>query len=174
MKRNIQLILLVLITWLLQTLFGAFVPNSYVTPNMLLILSCSMGFLLGTRTGMWTGFLAGIFYDLMFGNIFGLTALVFMYAGVLNGKLYRLFFEDDIRVPVLSAGLFDFIYNIVLFITEYIPDHSVRFGQCLKTIILPDVFATILAAIPLYLIYRWLSRRMLADQLEEEQSPWLR
>jgi len=174
MKKNIQLILLILITYLLQSVFRAVMPDSFVTPNLLLIISCSMGFLLGTRTGMWTGFISGLFYDLMFGSVFGLTALVFMYAGFLNGKLYRLFFEDDIRVPIISTGIFDFIYNIFLFIAEYVMDHGIRFGQCLKTIILPEAFATILASIPLYLIYRWLTRKMQAAQLEEEQSPWLR
>ena len=174
MRKNILIGCLIFLTFVFQTFFDAMIPDSFVTPDFLLVTSCSLGFLMGKRAGMWTGFLSGLLLDLIYSGPFGLTALIFMFAGFFNGFLYKLFFEDDIRIPMISTGIADFLYQTVLFIAEKAAVGAAGFGTCLINMILPEVFATILAVIPLFLIYRWLARKVQATQLEEEESPWLR
>ncbi|MEE8885600.1 MAG: rod shape-determining protein MreD [Eubacteriales bacterium] len=174
MRRNIFVIIIVVLTYFLQAIYLAFFPGAFATPNFLLVAACSMGFLMGKRAGIWAGFLGGLLYDLSYGSIFGLTALIFMYFGYLNGYLYKMFFEEDIRVIMISACGADFIYNLILFFIGFVTQKGNSFGACLTNIMLPEAFATLLASIPMYLIFRWFARKVQAAQLEEEQSPWLK
>ena len=78
-----------------------------------------------------------------------------------------------LRKKTLSEG-YVVPNDVLLFIAEKAAVGAAGFGTCLINMILPEVFATILAVIPLFLIYRWLARKVQATQLEEEESPWLR
>lgn len=174
MKKNFYLLLIIIATFLLQSTFGSLLPDSFTKPNMLLILTVSMGFMRGKKSGLRVGFICGILVDLLYGEIFGLTALLYMYIGYVNGFLFKRFFEEDIRVPMISVGICDFLYNLGVFAAGFVVRNRLKLGSYMMNTILPEMVCSILFAIPLYGIYYWLNRRITAVELEEEQSPWLR
>ncbi len=173
MKKNLTILAMLLVTYLVQSTLRVLIPGQYALPNMLIILTCSLGLMRGKRAGMLTGFLAGLIYDLFFGNIFGLTALCFLYIGFFNGYLYKVFFDNDIRIPMAAVGVSDLIYNLILMIIAAV-HHHISVGPFLTGTILPEVIASVIGTIPLYYIYRLVNRSIVVYEAETEQSPWLR
>ncbi len=174
MRKNLLILVLIIVTFLLQSTLRVIIPGQYALPNLLMILTCSFGLMRGQRAGMLTGFLAGLLYDLFSGSLFGLTALCLLYAGYVNGLLYKVFFDTDIRIPMAAAGISDLAYNLILFFVWAAMHRHIGFGVFLTGTILPEVIATILCTIPLYPVYRLINKRIAAYEAEAEQSPWLR
>ncbi len=86
-----------------------------ITPNLLLILTVSFGFMCGKRIGMFTGFLSGLMIDMFYGNLFGFHALLYMWIGYLNGFLYKVYYDEDIKVPTMLVTASDAVYGIVIY-----------------------------------------------------------
>jgi rod shape-determining protein MreD len=174
MKRRIIFFLIIFGTFVLQTVLGNLLPDNVATPNLLLILSVSMGFMRGKKSGMWTGLVSGLFVDLFFGNVFGLNALLLMYVGYLSGLMYKMFFDNDIRIPMVAVAASDFVYNILFFVVSFAIHHRLKIGAYLMGTIFSEVVSSVIFTIGFYWIYYWLNKKIVAGELEEEQSPWLR
>ncbi len=174
MRKNLIMVLLILGTFLVQNTLRAVIPAQYTVPDLLIILTCSMGLMRGKNSGMLTGFFCGLLYDLFYGSVFGFTALCYLYIGFANGNLYKVFFDEDIRVPMATVGLSELAYKLAVFLLEYIVYRRYRFGSYLTGTILPAVIASVLFAIFLYTLYRLINKRITAYEAEARQSPWLR
>ncbi len=174
MKKNIYLFLIIAATYLVQSTFHLIVPASVSTPNFLIILIVSMGAMRGKKSGMWIGFVSGLITDLLYGDIFCFTALIYMYIGYFNGFLFKVFFDGDIRIPIITSGVSDLLYGLLVFAVNFALRDSGNFRTYFMNIILPETVGTMLCSIPFYGIYYWLNKRIVAGELEEKQSPWLR
>lgn len=174
MRRKIVTLLVILATFLLQSTLMQALPISYVTPNLLLILTVSFGFMHGKRTGLWVGFLCGLSIDLFYSNLFGFYALVYMYIGYLNGLLYKAFFDEDIKVPMILVAVSDLGYNLLFYVIQFAFRMRFDFGAYFQHTILPEMVYTVLLTIIFYRIYFFINKKLVADELEGQQSPWLR
>lgn len=174
MRKNLTILIMILVTYFLQMTLQAVMPAQYAIPDLLLILTCSMGLMRGRRAGMITGFLCGILYDLFLGPVFGLTALCFVYAGYFNGSLFKVFFDDDIRIPIAAIGISEFVYRMILLIAAVLTHRQVSFGVYMTGTVLPSVICSVICSIPLYYLYRAINRSIAVYEEEAEQSPWLR
>ena len=64
MKRKIIVALMILISFLLQsTVFKALAIGS-ISPNLLVVLTSSFGFMRGKKEGLWVGFFCGLLEDI--------------------------------------------------------------------------------------------------------------
>ena len=158
MRKNIIMALLIIGTFLIQSTLRAIIPAQYTVPDLLIILTCSMGLMRGKESGMLTGFFCGILYDLFYGSVFGFTALCYLYIGFANGHLYKVFFDEDIRVPMATVGLSELVYKLAVFTVEYVLYRRYRFRIYLTGTILPSVIASILFAILMYTLYRLVNK----------------
>ena len=174
MKKNLIMALLIVGTFLIQSTLRAVIPAQYTIPDLLLILTCSMGLMRGKKSGMLTGFFSGLLYDLFYGSVFGFTALCFLYIGYANGLLYKVFFDEDIRVPMATVALSELVYKLALFFVEYIIFRRYRFGPYLSGMILPAVIASVVVTIFMYMLYRIINKRLSEYETEAQNSPWLR
>ncbi len=174
MRKNLIMALLIIGTFLIQSTLRAVIPAQYTIPDLMLILTCSMGLMRGKKSGMLTGFFGGLLYDLFYGPLFGFTALCYLYIGYANGHLYKVFFDEDIRVPMATVGLSEFVYKLAVFIVEFVLNSRYRFGAYLSGTILPSVIASILFTILMYTVYRLINKKIAAYEAEARQSPWLR
>ncbi|MDO4623281.1 MAG: rod shape-determining protein MreD [Eubacteriales bacterium] len=174
MKRNLIIFLTIVGTFLLQTTFRQLFTSVQATPNMLLALTACMGLMRGKKSGLLTGFFCGLIQDLFFGSIFGLNALLLMYIGYANGHFYKVFFDNDVRIPMVTVLLSDLAYNFVFFIVSFAFRMRFHFFSYLIGTIIPEAVFTMLCTIFLFLIYREILKRVAAVELEEEHSPWLR
>ena len=106
-------ILLIIICFLLQTTVFKGLAFGGIVPNLLIVLTAAFGFMRGERTGLLVGFFCGLLADIFFGNVLGLNAMIYMYIGYFNGKFNRIFFPDDIKLPLLLIFLSDLAYGFL-------------------------------------------------------------
>lgn len=172
-RRIIVTILLILAALILQTTVIPALPYFFITPNLLLILVVSFGFMCGKRTGMLIGFFSGLLIDLLYGSFFGINALLYMLIGYANGMFCKLFFDEDLKVPMLLNGISDFIYGSLYYIFLFALKKKHSYGVYLRYTILPEVISTILFTILFYKLLFWINGRLSAHEMEEQQSPWL-
>ena len=71
MRRKIVLAITIIACFLLQcTVFKALSIAS-ISPNLLIVVVASFGFMRGKKEGMFVGFFAGLLLDIMFGTVIG-------------------------------------------------------------------------------------------------------
>lgn len=158
---------------LLQISLINIIPVISVRANILLILTVSMGLMRGKHTGLWVGFISGLLVDLFSGSVFGLNALTYMYIGYINGKFYKVFYDDDIRVPLVLTGISCFAYNIVSYIILFLLGQRFNFLTFLRYSILPEIIYTLIFTLVLYKLIFIINQKLIANELEDSDSPWL-
>ena len=97
MRRKISVILIVVICFLLQsTLFSA-LSFASISPNLLIVVVSSFGFMRGRKEGMWIGLFCGVLMDIFFGEIPGFYTLLYLLIGYVNGMFRKVFYQasDD-------------------------------------------------------------------------------
>ena len=94
MKRFGFYILVVLCAFILQNNVFAYLPIIDATPNLLLIVVFSFGFIRGRTEGMLIGFFSGLLMDICFSNVIGYYALIYLIIGYINGMIGHLFYTD--------------------------------------------------------------------------------
>ena len=174
MRRKLVLGLLVLVTFLLQSTVFKTLTIASTSPNLLLILTVSFGLMCGKRIGIFTGFLCGIMIDLFYGNLFGFYALLYMWIGYMNGFLCKVFFDEDIKVPMVLVAISDFAYGCAVYVLQFMLRGRLDFPGYLGNVIIPEIVYTIVMTLILYRLFYWINQQLLAYEVEGQQSPWLR
>ncbi|MCR5415328.1 MAG: rod shape-determining protein MreD [Pseudobutyrivibrio sp.] len=152
LRRILVVALVIFVCFLLQTsVFSRYILGG-VTPNILLCVVSTYGFMKGRRYGILTGFSVGILLDIYSGAYFGMYALIYLYIGFLNGLFKKQFFGDDLRLPMILIGTSDFIYGIISYLTLYFIRGRYELGFYVTNIILPEVVYTLLVSIFVYYI----------------------
>ena len=152
MKRCITIGILIIICFLLQTSVFHFLKLSGVVPNFLLILTMSFGLMRGRREGLLVGFFSGILVDIFFGTVLGPYAMIYMTIGYINGFFHRIYYVEDVLLPMLMITMNDLIYNIIVYIVFFMLRNRLHFGEYLMEIILPETIYTILITLFFYKI----------------------
>ena len=148
MKRKLVVGLLIFICFLLQcTVFHAFAFGSIV-PNLMLILTASFGFF------------SGLFIDIFFGEVLGFYALLYMYIGYTNGKFNRIFYPEDIKLPMALIIVSDLFYGVTCYILLFLMRTKFHFSYYFIHIILPEIVYTTFITIFLYPIILWINQRL--------------
>ncbi len=163
MYRKITILLLILIAYLLQSTMIRILPMGGVAPNLLIILTSCFGFMRGKKEGMVIGFVSGLIMDVLFGNIIGFYALVYMIIGYLNGFFASIFYPEDIKLPMVLITSSELLYCFVVYFFRFLIQGKVRFGYYFMHIILPEIVYTIFVTIIIYKIIlninEWLEDR---------------
>lgn len=164
MKRKIVTLLIIVICFLLQSTVFQKLSFATICPNLLIIVTSSFGFMRGRKSGMYVGLICGFFVDLFWGGALGLHMLIYLMIGYLNGSFQRLFYDDDIKLPIALIAASELIYGIAsyAFICMFQGDFS--FGTHLLHVILPELVYTILVTLILYQIILYINKRLEAEE----------
>ena len=138
-----------------------------ISPNLLIITTTSIGFMRGEKKGILAGFVSGLFIDIFFGDVIGLYALLYMYIGFLNGKFSRIFYPEDIKLPLALITLSDLSYGMVCYIILFLLRGRLNFPYFFIHIILPETVYTIVMSIILYPILLYFYKQL---NVEENRS----
>ncbi|MDR2547704.1 MAG: rod shape-determining protein MreD [Lachnospiraceae bacterium] len=156
MKRSLVYIVLIIFCFILQaTVFRSF-SFAGIVPNLLIIVTASLGFMRGARTGLAVGFLCGLLMDIFFGDVIGFHALLYMYIGFINGLLTGFFFPERIKQPLFMITLSNIFYGMLSYLILFMMRGRFNFNFYLINVILPEVVYTVLAALILYPLILWL------------------
>ncbi len=156
MRRKITIFLIIFVCFLLQTTFFQALALASISPNLLIVVVSSFGFMRGRKEGMYIGFLTGLVFDAFYGTIFGFYALVFMYAGYCNGMFRKFFFPDDIKLPMLLISVSDIVYNVAVYVLKFMFRGQFPFGYYL----VPELVYTVLIMIFLYPILLKINQKL--------------
>lgn len=134
----------------------------------MIVLTASFGFMRGEKTGLIMGFACGFLADVFFGNVLGLNAMIYMYIGYANGKFNRIFYQEDIKLPLGLIFLSDLAYGFLYYITLFLMRGRFNIGYYFIHIILPEVVYTILVTLLLYPLVLWINKKL--EELEKRSA----
>ena len=161
MRRKLTLAVLILLTFILQGTVFQSLSIASIYPNLLLILTLTIGFMRGKKEGMFVGFFCGILIDIFYGDLIGFYALIYMYIGYFNGFLYKIFFDEDLKVPMALVAVSDIVYGLIVYGLQFMLRGRVDIFSYIQHIIIPEmvytVFITGITYRLLYRLNRWLT-----------------
>lgn len=138
-----------------------------VTPNLLIVVTSSFGFMRGKKEGILVGFLCGLLVDIMFNDLVGFYALIYMVLGYANGFFRKIFYDDDIKLPLILIAVSDFLYGNIVCIFMFVMRSKFHYFYYLKSVIIPELIYTILVTIVLYQIILYINKKL---ESEEKRS----
>lgn len=160
MKRKIVLMCLIITSYLLQcTVFQRFSMGGIV-PNIMLILTSAFGFMRGKKEGLFVGFFCGLLIDIFYSDIIGLYSLIYLVIGYLNGYFHRIFYPEDVKLPIIFIGVSDFTYCMISYVLLFLLRTRMGFLSYVKNIILPELIYTVLVTIIFYRFILWVNRKL--------------
>ncbi|MCD8104721.1 MAG: rod shape-determining protein MreD [Lachnospiraceae bacterium] len=165
MKRKLIMALLILVCVLLQATVCPMIAIGEIKPNLLIILTVSFALMRGRREGMLIGFFCGLLTDIYFESTLGFNALLYLWVGYFGGYFYRIFYDDDIKTPILLISICDLGYGIVQYLFRFLMRGRFQFPFYLGRIILPEVVYTLILTIICYQIFYRINRGLsLSDE----------
>lgn len=159
-KQIIISLCLVILAFAVQTGVFPLLPFLAVYPNLMVILTFSLGFIRGSRAGMAYGLVAGLLLDLSSGGPLGFHTLIFIWIGYLNGIGTKYYYEDYITLPLVLSALNEILYNLYLYIFGFLVRGRLNFGYYFLNIILPETIFTVVTTLVLYRLFLFISRKL--------------
>ena len=164
MNRKIITGLIILGCFLLESTIFHNLTFASISPNLMIIITSSFGFMRGKKEGMTVGFICGLFVDLFWGNILGFHMLIYTLIGYLNGTFQRLFYDDDIKLPIFLITASELIYGFIIYACIYMLQGDFSFNLYFFKIIIPELVYTILVTLVLYQIILRINRKLEAKE----------
>lgn len=152
--------ILIILCFLLQTTFFQGLDFGGIVPNLMIVLTASFGFMRGEKTGLLYGFFCGLLVDIFFANVLGLNAMIYMYIGYANGKFNRIFFPEEIKLPLALILVSDLVYGFSYYVILFLLRGKFNLGFYFLHIILPEMVYTILVTLLLYPLILWLNKKL--------------
>ena len=135
-----------------------------ITPNLLIIVTAAFGFMRGNKDGLWVGFVSGLLADIMFGDLIGFYAMTYAVLGYFNGYFKRIFYPEDIKLPLILIGASDFIYGNIVCFFLFIMRSRFNYLYYLKSIIIPELIYTVLVTLLLYQAILYINQKLEAEE----------
>lgn len=169
MKRALVEILLIVICFLLQTTVFKALAFGGIVPNICLMITSCFGFMKGKKEGIFVGFISGLIIDIYFsGGILGVYAFLYMLMGYLNGMFNRIFYPEDIKLPIFFVGITDLCYGLISYVFMFLLRTRFDFAAYLRQIIFPEIIYTVLFTLIFYRLILAVNNALLAEERKSE------
>jgi len=163
-KRFFITAVIIIAAYLLQCTVFSSLELAGIKPNLLIIITASFGFMRGSREGMLVGFVSGLLVDIQFGDMIGFYALIYLLVGFINGLFQRLYFDEDIKLPLFLISISEFLYGIIVYFLTYLLRSDFNFLLYLNKIILPELIYTIVITLGLYPLILFINHKLEAEE----------
>jgi len=171
MRRFLSFIVLWACIILQSTLFKSLSFTS-VAPNLVLVTVVSCACLSGQAEGMLAGFIGGLVIDAMYGEFIGFYALLYLLVGYFTGISRDIFFERDIRIPIVLVCVSDFAVNIIVYALFFLFRGRTAVLVYLVNIILPELVYTAIMTLPIYRLLYAIHRKWPAENTRSHHALW--
>ena len=81
---------------------------------------------------MIIGFFCGLLKDILGGNLLGFYALIYMLIGYGNGFFQRVFYDEDIKLPLALIAGSEFLYGMVIYVLLFMLKSDFHFLNYLR------------------------------------------
>ena len=170
MRRIVITAFFIILCFLLQCTVFRYFDFSGIVPNLLIILAASFGFMRGRKTGLIVGFFCGLLMDLFFGSVIGFYSLIMMYIGYTNGLFRRIFYPEDIKLPLILILSSDLVYNLLCYILLFLLRGKFQFYYYFLHVMVPEMVYTITITCILYPILLIVNRKLEAFEKRGAQK----
>lgn len=163
-KRILIITLVIFACFIIQTTIVPYIALGSITPNLMIVVTASIGFMRGKKEGLFTGFLCGLLIDVLYSDYMGYQAFFYMMIGYGNGYFKRLFYDDDIKLPLVLTGVSEFLYGSAMYIFSFLLRSKFDFKFYFLDIIVPELIYTLLITLILYQIIRRINHWLEEDE----------
>ena len=153
MRSKFVLLLTTVVCFLIQSTVLHLISIGSITPNLLLILCVSMGLMRGRKVGLY--------------------ALIYMYVGFFSGYTFRIYYDDDIKVPIVLTVIMDTFYNLAVYGLQFLLRGRLGLGTYFTRIIVPEVFYTVFLTVIVYRIFHYINYHFMSATRKESESIWV-
>lgn len=160
MKRIIFNILMIVLAFTVQNCIFPLLPFLSASPNLLLILTFSFGFIHGKEAGMYYGLLAGLLMDLFYSGPFGFYTLIFIYVGYVNGICTKYYYEDYITLPLILSVANDLAYHLYIYVFRFLIRRRLDIGYYFLNLMLPEIIFTVVTTLLIYRVFLMINRHL--------------
>ena len=157
MRRKITVFIIIALCYLLQTTLFSVLSFASISPNLLIIVVSSFGFMRGKKEGLFIGFFCGLLLDIWSGSMIGFYSLLYMYIGYINGMFRKLFYPEDIKLPLLLIAGSDITCNLFIYFIMFLFRNRYNFNYYF---LLPELVYTMVVTIFLYFIILKINQRL--------------
>lgn len=168
MRRKIVLAVFIMVCFLLQCTLLKTIALASISPNILIILISSFGFMRGNKEGMYIGFFCGLLADIFYGEALGFYALVYMYIGYMNGHFRKIFYPEDVKLPIALITASELSYGLLIYFFLFLFRNRLDFLYFLGHIIIPELLYTIVLTIVIYPLALIVNRKL--EQAEKRSA----
>lgn len=168
MKRISLNLLVMILAFTIQNCVFPLIPFLSASPNLLLILTFSFGFIYGKQAGMYYGFFAGILLDLFYSGPFGFYTLLFMNIGYFNGICTKYYYEDYITLPLILSLINEVVYNTYIYVLRFLIRSRLDILYYTKEIIIPETIFTVVTTLLIYRFFLFTNRRL--EEMENRRD----
>jgi len=161
---RIKIFLIDLVHVMLQcTVFQAW-SLANISPNLLIVVVSSMGFMRGKTSGLLIGFFSGLLIDICFGSLPGFYALIYMCIGYVNGFFQSIFYDVDLKLPMILITASELAYGIIVYMFMFSLRNRTDFLYYLTKVIIPELVYTVVVTIVLYRLILIVNRKLEASE----------
>lgn len=164
MKRYLTMFLLIIVCLVLQTTIFTHLKLTNVMPNLLVILTAASGFMAGRKLGMFSGFLCGGLLDILYGDVIGVCIFIFVLVGYINGMANKLYFKEDLTIPLLSIAASDLMYGLLYYICHYLLRGRFDILSYIGKIIMPEMIYTVIVGVFLYKLLLFIEEKLYPEE----------
>ena len=168
MKRIVINVLLMILAFTIQNCIFPLIPFLAASPNLLLILTFSFGFIYGKEAGMYYGLFSGILLDLFYSGPFGFYTLLFINIGYFNGICTKYYYEEYITLPLVLSLVNELIYNLYIYVLRFLIRNRTDFFYYAKEIIIPETIFTMVTTLLIYRFFLFTNRRL--DEVDNRRD----
>lgn len=167
-SRILILVAIIISCYLLQVCIFSRLSIYGVTPNILVGITSIFGFMKGSKRGMLVGFICGMLLDLSSGMLFGALIAVYTTIGFINGLFRKMFFGDDIKLPMVLIFSSNIIYGIIMYVIVLLTNTQFDFVYYVNNVILPESVYTTLVCLFIYVVIFQISTKL--DKSEKRRE----
>ena len=160
MKQALLNVLLILLAFTVQHCVFPLLPFLAATPNLLLILTFSFGFIQGKTSGRIFGLLSGLLMDLFYSGPFGFYSLILIYIGYFNGIFTKYYYEDYITLPLILSVFNELVYCMYIYVFRFLIRGRLNLPYYFWHLMVPEIIFTVVTTLLVYRLFLSASRRL--------------
>lgn len=160
MRRYITIFVLLIINFLLQTTVFRYIEIAHMVPNLILVVTVAAGLLYGRKCGIFAGVISGLLTDALYGSVIGIGILIYSVVGYLCGAASKLYFEEDLTVPIVAIAGSDVIYGVLYYACNFMLRGRLNILFYVKSVILPEMIYTVILGAVLFRIIHKLDAKI--------------
>ena len=98
---------------------------------------------------------------------------IYMYVGFISGYTYRIYYDNDLKVPILLTAAMDFFYNLAVYGFQFLLRGRMNLFIYLYRIIIPEIVYTVFLTVIVYRIFYYINHHFMTPVRKESESIWV-